>query len=53
MKVNKKYTSELDLLYFNCETEKKDFLFLKGSLRQKGPKKRGRRRNKSEQKLES
>lgn len=45
MKVNKKYTLKLDFLYFNCESKKKkkkDFLFLKGSLRQKGPRKKKR-----------
>ena len=45
MKINKKYTLKLDFLYFNCETtKKKDFLFLKGSLRQKGPQKKKRER---------
>ena len=55
MKINKKYTLKLDFLYFNCETtKKKDFMFLKGSLRQKGPqKKKKREREKSEQTLES
>ena len=45
MKINKKYTLKLDFLYFNCETtKKKDFLFLKGSLRQKGPQKKKKER---------